>query len=99
MPVVPSVLEEVIYVTPAMNPNWRSSGVATDDAITSGLAPGSVEATAIVAKSTYGKEATGSAWRAMAPASVITMTIRMVATGRLMKMAERFIAAPPGEDL
>ena len=25
---------------PAMRPNWRSSGVATEDAMVSGLAPG-----------------------------------------------------------
>ena len=40
MPVVPSVLEEVISVTPAMWPNWRSRGVAIEDAMMSGLAPG-----------------------------------------------------------
>jgi uncharacterized membrane protein YbhN (UPF0104 family) len=38
--VEPCVLVEVICVTPAMRPNWRSSGVATEDAIVSGLAPG-----------------------------------------------------------
>ena len=41
MPVDPSELEDVISVTPAMCPNWRSSGVATAEAIVSGLAPGS----------------------------------------------------------
>ena len=40
MPVDPRPLEEVICVTPAMRPNWRSSGVATEEAIVSGLAPG-----------------------------------------------------------
>ena len=40
MEVVPSELEEVISVRPAMWPNWRSSGVATDDAMISALAPG-----------------------------------------------------------
>jgi hypothetical protein len=38
--VAPKKLVEVISVTPAMRPNCRSSGVATDDAIVSGLAPG-----------------------------------------------------------
>jgi hypothetical protein len=40
MLVEPSWLVEVIWLTPAMRPNWRSSGVATDEAIVSGLAPG-----------------------------------------------------------
>ena len=31
--VVPRLLEEVISVTPAMWPNWRSRGVATEEAI------------------------------------------------------------------
>ena len=39
--VLPSVLLEVISVTPAMRPSARSSGVATVAAIVSGLAPGS----------------------------------------------------------
>src|SRR3984893_1966529 len=41
MLVEPSWLVEVICVTLAMRPNCRSSGVATADAIVSGLAPGS----------------------------------------------------------
>src|SRR5215472_3348598 len=40
MLVDPSWLVEVIWFTPAMRPNWRSNGVATDEAIVSGLAPG-----------------------------------------------------------
>ena len=31
---------EVIWFSPGTCPNWRSSGAVTDDAITSGLAPG-----------------------------------------------------------
>jgi hypothetical protein len=41
MEVVPWALTEVISVTPAMRPNMRSSGVATEDAMTAGSAPGS----------------------------------------------------------
>ena len=37
---MPTVLCEVISVTSAMMPRWRSSGVATVAAIVSGLAPG-----------------------------------------------------------
>src|SRR5919109_3113093 len=46
--VLPRPLEEVISVTPAIRPNWRSSGVATADAIVWGLAPGSAALTTIV---------------------------------------------------
>ena len=60
--VVPWVLEEVIWSTPAMVENCFSSGVATAAAIVSGLAPGSSARTWIVGKSTLGSCATGS-WR------------------------------------
>ena len=40
MEVLPSELEEVISVTLAMCANWRSSGVATEEAMISALAPG-----------------------------------------------------------
>ena len=46
--VEPSELDEVISVMPAMWLNCRSSGVATDDAIVSGLAPGSAALTEMV---------------------------------------------------
>ena len=59
MLVEPSVLEEVISFSPAMRPNWRSSGVATEDAIVSGLAPGKRGDTEIDGKSTCGSGATG----------------------------------------
>ena len=48
-------LVEVISVTPAMRPNWRSSGVATADAMVSGLAPGSAADTEMVGNSTCGR--------------------------------------------
>ena len=57
---MPTVLCEVISVTSAMIPRWRSSGVATVVAIVSGLAPGIVADTEIVGKSTCGSGATGS---------------------------------------
>src|ERR1700686_4002887 len=50
---------EVICVTPAIRPNWRSNGVATDDAIVSGSAPGSPAETEMVGNSTCGNGATG----------------------------------------
>ena len=59
MLVEPSVLEEVISVTPAMRPNCRSRGVATEEAMVSGLAPGREEETWMVGNSTWGSGATG----------------------------------------
>src|SRR5262249_36191773 len=48
MLVWPWVLVDVICATPAMVENCRSSGVATADAIISGLAPGKLAFTTIV---------------------------------------------------
>ena len=60
MLVEPSELDEVISVIPAMRPNCRSSGVATAEAMVSGLAPGRFAVTTMVGKSTRGSAATGS---------------------------------------
>ena len=60
MLVLPCVLEELIEVTPAIVENCFSSGVATDAAIVSGLAPGRPAFTWIVGKSTVGRSLTGS---------------------------------------
>ena len=61
MLVLPWLLLEMIDVTPAMAANCFSSGVATDAAIVSGLAPGRLALTWIVGKSTVGRSLTGSA--------------------------------------
>ncbi len=82
MLVVPRKLEDVISVTPAIRPNCRSSGVATEEAMISGLAPGKVAATEIVGKSICGSADTGSTWKETAPASAIAIVRRVVATGR-----------------
>ncbi len=50
--VLPRELVDVISVTPAIRPNCRSSGVATEEAIVSGLAPGRLAETWIVGNST-----------------------------------------------
>ena len=42
-----------------MRPNWRSSGVATAEAMVSGLAPGRPADTSMVGKSTWGSGETG----------------------------------------
>src|SRR5208282_5655183 len=60
MLVLPTVLEEVISVTSAIVPRWRSRGVATVVAIVSGLAPAMLAETVIVAESTWGNGDTAS---------------------------------------
>ena len=55
---LPSELVEVIESRPAMVVNCFSSGVATEEAIVSGLAPGRPAETWIVGKSTLGKSLT-----------------------------------------
>src|SRR5579859_6051615 len=60
MLVDPSWLLEVIWLTPAIRPNWRSKGVATEEAMVSGLAPGSPACTEMTGYSNWGKGATGN---------------------------------------
>src|SRR5208282_3278434 len=91
MPVEPRPLEEVICVTPAMRPNWRSSGVATEEAIVSGLAPGRLAPTEMVGKSTCGRGATGRKRKATTPERKIAIVMRLVATGRRIKGAEKLV--------
>src|ERR1051326_6810471 len=55
----PSVLTDVISVTPAICPRRRPSGAAIDDATVAGSAPGSDAETEITGKSTRGIAATG----------------------------------------
>src|ERR1700722_14942475 len=57
---LPRELDDVISFRPAMRPNWRSRGVATEDAMVPGLAPGNVAVTIRVGNSTSGGGATGS---------------------------------------
>src|SRR5215510_12395813 len=91
--VAPSRLVDVISVTPAMRPNCRSSGVATDDAIVSGLAPGRIACTEITGNSTEGRDATGRNRYASAPTSSNATLRSEVATGRLMNGAAMFMGA------
>ena len=58
--VTPRALVDVIESMPAMVENCRSRGVATAEAIVSGLAPGRLAMTWIVGKSTLGRSLTGS---------------------------------------
>src|SRR5262245_60290662 len=91
--VEPRVLIEVISVTPAMRPDWRSRGVATADAIGSGLAPGRLAETWMVGNSTCGSGDTGSRRKAKRPERANARVRSIVATGLRMKGAEMFMAA------
>src|SRR5262249_22776629 len=91
--VAPRRLVDVISVTPAMRPNCRSSGVATEDAIVSGLAPGRIACTEMTGTSTEGSEATGKSLYASAPTSSSATLRSEVATGRLMNGAAMFTGA------
>src|ERR1700751_6289735 len=81
----PTVLDEVISVTSAICPRWRSSGLATVVATSCGLAPGSVACTEMVGKSTCGSGDTGSLKNATAPAAARPKVSNVVAIGRRMK--------------
>src|SRR5262249_28397276 len=91
--VEPSEEVEVISVTPAMRPNCRSRGVATDEAIVSGLAPGRFALTLIVGNSTCGSGETGREKYATAPASATAIVRSVVPIGRLMNPEERLTRA------
>ena len=93
--VEPKVLDEVISVISEICPSARSSGVATVDAMVSGLAPGNEACTEIVGKSTAGSGETGSSRNAIAPASATPMVNRVVATGRSTNMREGFTRPTP----
>ena len=56
----PRPLVDDIESSPGMAANCCSSGVATEEAMMSGLAPGSCALTSIVGKSTFGSAATGN---------------------------------------
>lgn len=80
--VLPSELIEVISLTPAMRPSARSSGVATEDAMVSGEAPGSDALIEITGKSTCGSGDTGSRRKPIVPLMAMASVSRVVATGR-----------------
>ena len=84
MLVEPSDDTEVISVTPAIVPSWRSSGAATVAAMMAGSAPGRLAVTRIVGSSTFGMLATGKKRYATIPTSISPIASRMVATGRMM---------------
>ena len=85
----PSELDDVISVTSAIWPRWRSSGLATVVATSAGLAPGNVACTEMVGISTSGSGDTGSLKKAMTPAATNPNVSSVVATGRRMNGLER----------
>ena len=89
---MPSALMDVIESTPAMVENCFSSGVATDEAIVDGLAPGRLALTWIVGKSTLGRSLTGSRRKPKTPNSKIAAMTSVVITGRRMKISETLMA-------
>src|SRR5436305_10970997 len=89
--VFPSELDEVIWLMPAMRPNCRSRGVATADAIVSGLAPGNPADTCTTGYSTCGNGATASWKNANPPASNSATVSNDVAIGLRMNGAEIFM--------
>src|ERR1043165_9556337 len=78
MTVVPCDEFDDIEEMPAMVESWRSMMPATDAAIVSALAPGSVAVTAMVGKSTRGKADTGSSRKPNTPNAMIEAVISVV---------------------
>jgi hypothetical protein len=89
----PWKLVDVIESIPAIVENSRSSGVATELAIVSGLAPGSAALTWMVGKSTFGRSLTGSSRYAIVPNTAIPTTSSVVITGRRMHSSDTFIGS------
>src|SRR5438876_5228548 len=86
----PIEFEEIMESSPAIPVNCRSRGVATADAMVSGLAPGRLAKTEMVGKSTVGMSLTGRARYATTPNKAMASISRLVAIGRRMKIAEMF---------
>src|SRR5262245_11294925 len=89
--VAPRFDVDVMLSMPAIDENCFSSGVATADAIVSGLAPGSDAFTVMVGKSTAGRSLTGSRRYAETPKNRIIAMTSTVVTGRRMNNPEILI--------
>ena len=93
MTVEPSPLVDDISASPGMAARCCSSGVATELAMVSGLAPGRFADTTMVGKSTLGSAATGSSSNVARPNTRMPAINSAVAIGRRMKIAEMLNAA------
>jgi hypothetical protein len=89
-------LVEVIESRPPIVENWRSSGVATADAMVSGFAPGRLAVTCIVGKSTFGRSFTGSSTYAPRPKRKIANMTREVMIGLRINNSGTFTARRQG---
>jgi hypothetical protein len=78
--------------SPAIVENCLSKGVATADAMVSGLAPGKLADTCIVGKSTFGRSLTGRSLYAAIPKTSIDSMTSVVMIGRRMESSGMFIA-------
>ena len=96
MEVSPRILVELIISRPAIDENFFSSGVATEDAIVSGPAPGRFALTVIMGKSTFGRSFTGSLEKDIMPKIINPQVKSVVITGRLIKKVERFMVLTQG---
>jgi hypothetical protein len=88
---MPRKLLDVIDVMPEIVENCLSSGVATEDAIVSGLAPGKLAETWIVGKSTLGNALTANLLYPVSPDTIMAQVSNVVKTGRLIQNSEMFI--------
>jgi hypothetical protein len=86
--VVPSAEVDVIDVMPAIVESCRSIGPATEAAIVSGLAPGSIAVIWMVGKSTAGSAATESNRYAKTPNTISDAVMSVVITGRRMQVSD-----------
>ncbi len=87
--VLPSELVDDISVTPGMPLKPTSSGVATAEAMVSGLAPGRRALIWMVGNSASGSGATGRRGKANRPSSTRARVSSVVATGCEMHQADR----------
>src|SRR5258708_16702282 len=86
-------LVETIESMPAMVANCCSKGVATAEAIVSGVAPGKLALTTIVGKSTLGRSLTGSNRYAITPKTHKATVTNVVMMGLRMQSSGKFMAA------
>ncbi len=92
MVVTPWKLLEVMDEMPAMVENCFSRGVATAEAMVSGLAPGRLAVTLRVGKSTLGRSDTGRFRYPARPKMRIARVTSVVMIGRRMNSADRFMS-------
>ena len=95
MTLVPCEELEVIDEMPAMVESWRSITPATEAAMVSAEAPGSVAVTAMVGKSTLGSADTGSSRNPKMPKAMIDAVSSVVITGRRMHSSDSVIDHTP----